>query len=153
MRVRTLLVSLLAATSASVSTVSSSGQTGEQPTLIVMEADDLEGKDLPLADPLPKEMMLSGSPQNWMKFLYRGQVAVGIWQAGAQKLTLDPQSVDEYFFVLEGNVTVTSKNGDAKKFGPGDAFVLSKDFVGTWETLGTYRHLVVANPSTFGEGH
>jgi uncharacterized cupin superfamily protein len=148
-----VLSGLLAVTAILCTSLCIAGEEAAYPALTTFESDDLDGKDLPLADPLPPEMVLTGSAENWIKYLYVGQVAVAVWQSGPQKLWLDPQSVDEFFYVLEGEVIVTNEGGDPKTFGPGDSFVLSKDFVGTWETSSTYRHLAVANPDAFSGAH
>ena len=116
-------------------------------TVITFEKTDLNGTTLHKAAALPKEMVIAGSNNSWEKFMYIGQVGVGVWQSEPMKLKMDPQSIDEYIFVLAGEVTVTSATGAVNTFTPGDSFVLPAGFMGTWETTGLYRQLIVANPS------
>jgi len=121
--------------------------------VITFDKKDLAGVDLPQVAPLPKETVLAGSDKNWQKLLYVGQVGVGIWQAEPMKLSVNPQTVDEYIYVLDGKLTLTSADGTVNKFAAGDSFVLPKGFVGTWETTGMYRQLIVVNPAFLGADH
>lgn len=157
-KVRTLLVSLLAASVFSVPCFASeetSDVNSAAPKMVVIEKADLEGKGLPMLEPLAGEIMISGNPENWSKYLYIGQVGVGIWQSGAVKMRLNgnTQVLDEFFTVLEGSVLVTPQGGKAKTFSVGDSFVIPKGFVGTWETTDTYRHLAVVNPAAYPGEH
>ncbi len=120
-------------------------------SVITFEKTDLNGTTLHKAAALPSEMVISGSNNSWEKFMYIGQVGVGVWQSEPMKLKMNPQSIDEYIFVLAGEVTVTSNTGAVNTFTPGDSFVLPAGFMGTWETSGLYRQLIVANPSFIEE--
>ncbi len=108
-----------------------------------------------MVEPLVGEIMISGNSENWSKYLYIGQVGVGIWQSGAVKMRLNgnTQVLDEFFTVLEGSVSVTPQGGKDKTFTVGDSFVIPKGFVGTWETSGTYLHLAVVNPAAYPGAH
>ena len=121
--------------------------------VITFGKNDLAGVDLPQVAPLSKDIVISGSNQNWQKLLYVDQVGVAIWQSEAATLSLNPQGIDEYIFVLEGELTLTSAAGKVSNFTVGDSFVLPKEFIGTWQTHGKYRQLMVLNPSFLGEEH
>ena len=55
---------------------------------------------------------------------------------------------DEFVLILEGRCILTSAEGVAETFGPGDAFVLPRGFAGTWETVETLRkvYAIYAGP-------
>ena len=46
---------------------------------------------------------------------------------------------DEFVLILAGRCTLTSAEGIAETFGPGDSFVIPRGFAGTWETLEPLR--------------
>ncbi|WP_127597422.1 cupin domain-containing protein [Nitratireductor alexandrii] len=67
----------------------------------------------------------------------RGALA-GIWEAEPhlERCVCD---YDELCHILEGEVRLTDAEGRARRFGPGDSFVVERGFRGTWENLSFVR--------------
>jgi len=69
----------------------------------------------------------------------QGNVTAGVWECAPFKESYDPYGVDEICVVLGGSVTVTDDDGYSETFGPGDSFVMPKDFKGIWHVTETLR--------------
>lgn len=61
------------------------------------------------------------------------EVTAGFWHAEPYVKEIQRYGVDEFMLVLEGEIVVTDRDGRSESFGPGDAFMLTADFRGTWE--------------------
>jgi len=57
---------------------------------------------------------------------------VGFWESEAGVLRTEGYPVDEYCYVLEGDLLLIDADGRQQTFGPGDTFVIPKGWVGTW---------------------
>jgi uncharacterized protein len=76
----------------------------------------------------------SGLATTWNAFSDgTGRFHVGHWRAEPGIHTVHYEE-DEFVLLLEGRVRLDGTDGTVE-FGPGDAFVISKGFLGTWETL------------------
>ena len=58
----------------------------------------------------------------------------GIWES-APALWRVSYSENEFCHILEGRIRITDESGDSITVVPGDNFVISAGFKGTWETL------------------
>ncbi len=58
----------------------------------------------------------------------------GIWE-GAPALWRVSYSENEFCHILEGRIRITDESGNSVTVVPGDNFVISAGFKGTWETL------------------
>ncbi len=75
-----------------------------------------------------------------------GRAISGIWEAGPhlERCICD---YDEMCHILEGEVRLTDKDGNAQVFGAGESFVVSAGFEGTWENLTRVRKVFfILNP-------
>lgn len=75
----------------------------------------------------------------------QGNVTAGVWECTPCRERIGHYGVDELCLILSGSVTVTHDDGNTQTFGPGNAFVMPKDFKGTWhitETLKKYWMIV-----------
>jgi uncharacterized cupin superfamily protein len=68
-----------------------------------------------------------------------GNVTAGVWECSPCKEQIERYGVDELCTVLSGSVTITDKAGHSETFGPGDSFVIDRDFSGTWHITETLR--------------
>ncbi|NLR97371.1 DUF861 domain-containing protein [Rhizobium sp. P38BS-XIX] len=66
--------------------------------------------------------------------------AAGIWEAEPhlERVACD---YDEFCHLLEGTVRLTDSQSVSRTFGPGDSFVVSAGFQGTWENLTHVRKI------------
>jgi uncharacterized protein len=68
-----------------------------------------------------------------------GNVTAGVWECSPCKEEIEHYGVDEICTVLNGSVTITGEDGKAQTFGPGDSFVMPRDFKGTWHITETLK--------------
>ncbi|HEX4878269.1 MAG TPA: cupin domain-containing protein [Limnobacter sp.] len=89
-----------------------------------------------LDQPRP-DRLVHGNPHRstWNHYENRG-VSAGLWacEVGAWRIEFAPGK-DEFFHVLEGRICITSEEGEAREFGPGDACVIPAGFKGVFEVL------------------
>lgn len=72
--------------------------------------------------------------------------ASGIYKAGkhqAVSTVAEPYGVDEFLYMLDGNMTLTSADGTVQEFGPGDAVTIPKEWVGVADTDGFVQLWVI----------
>ena len=77
--------------------------------------------------------------KSWRHFEARDRGAIaGIWEAEPhlERCNCD---YDEMCHILEGSVRLTDKAGRSRVFGPGETFVVSAGFEGTWQNLTPVR--------------
>lgn len=92
----------------------------------------------------PRTTSVTGDPElvdkpytshSWRHFANPGKGAVaGIWEAEPHSQR-EAADYDELCHILEGQVRLTDGDGTARTFGPGDSFVITRGFSGTWENL------------------
>ena len=68
-----------------------------------------------------------------------GNVTAGVWECSPCLERIERYGVDELCTVLSGSVTITGEDGKVQTFGPGDSFVMPRDFKGTWHITDTLR--------------
>jgi uncharacterized cupin superfamily protein len=59
-------------------------------------------------------------------------------------LELHDWPVDEFMFIVEGQVEITDASGHSRIYGPGDALVMPRGFTGTWRQLSDIRKMQVS---------
>ena len=68
---------------------------------------------------------------------------VAFWESEAGVLRSFNYPMDEFIYVLEGNVVTTDADGTRREFGVGDTFVLPKGWVGTWDMKTHFKKIIV----------
>jgi uncharacterized cupin superfamily protein len=66
---------------------------------------------------------------------------VGYSQYSKMTLELRDWPGDEFMYLIEGTVEITSADGACRTYGPGDMWVMPKGFTGTWKQLGPIRKI------------
>jgi len=90
------------------------------------------------ADTIAKEKLVSGSDKTtlWNAFSdTTGQFHVGHWASGTCKLKVS-YTENELCVLLQGQAILADNNGNEKKYGPNEPFVIAAGFEGTWESVG-----------------
>jgi hypothetical protein len=85
--------------------------------------------------------LLAGQPKTSTRNDYSngaGKFHCGVWTATKGSWNVN-YGEDEFVVLLAGKVKLTPKGGRAKTYKAGDAFVIPKGFVGTWETVEPIR--------------
>jgi len=146
MRFESVLAALFA--SASLASVNLTyAQTGENMEITIIKPQQLEQeKGAPFAD-LPFMKAANGTGglvKNPVQFTSAdGKLTSG--PASFEKMTLeiDGFPVDEFMYLIEGEIEITDAAGNVTKVGPGDAFVMPKGFKGTWRQLSPIKKFAV----------
>jgi len=91
------------------------------------------------------ERLLSGDPQQGAFNLFSDpgqQFHVGVWESepGTWKVSY---SEHEFCTILEGRIRIRDDAGNESVVGPGDSFVISAGFSGTWQVLEKVRKIYV----------
>lgn len=80
---------------------------------------------------------IEGSPTMKTWFEYRSPdeaIVTGTWRATPGTFHAKA-SFYEYVYLIEGKIEITPEGGATVTVGPGDAFSVEPDFVGTWKIL------------------
>lgn len=139
--------SLLAALFASPPKAGSSA-----PAVLPLLANTLQQAELDSLPPWPEGVVLTGTNAHGQKVLHEGQLVSVLYGAEAALLEVGaPFPYDEYVFVVEGEVILTSKGGSPKTFGVGDSFLVPKGWMGTWDMPVKYREKIIVEAKAWNE--
>ena len=73
-----------------------------------------------------------------------GKLGSGVYRSGKVRFEItDPYGVDEFFYVLEGSITLTSADGTVTKTNAGEAVSIPKEWTGIWDTDGYSKIWVI----------
>ena len=77
--------------------------------------------------PWPADMVLKGANEHASKVLHEGEFVVTVYAAEPALIDISyPYPFDEFVLVLEGEVTLTSLEGEKQTYRVGDSFVVPK---------------------------
>ncbi len=114
------------------------------PAVLPLLANTLQQAELDNLPPWPEGVVLTGTNAHGQKVLHEGQLVSVLYGAEAALLEVGaPFPYDEYVFVVEGQVILTSKGGSPKTFGVGDSFLVPKGWMGTWDMPVKYREKII----------
>jgi len=114
------------------------------PEILPLDAGELRQMDLESVPPFPAEVVLEGASENWDSVIHQGDFVVSVFAASPAVLDVnEPFPYDEFVLVLEGEVTLTSIDGGAQTYKPGDTFLVPKGWLGTWAMPVKYREMVI----------
>ena len=66
-----------------------------------------------------------------------GKYETGMYRSAASHITVnEPWGVDEFFFVIQGSITLTSKDGSVLTIEAGEGASIPKEWTGKWDTDG-----------------
>jgi uncharacterized cupin superfamily protein len=82
-----------------------------------------------------------------MATMYKSGVFAGnkvaFWGSEAGTLKAGNYPLDEFVYVLEGDLVTVDANGTRREFHPGDAFVIPKGWAGTWDMKTHFKKIIV----------
>ena len=82
-----------------------------------------------------------------MATMYKSGVFAGnkvaFWGSEAGALKAGNFPLDEFVYVLEGDLVTTDSDGGRHEFHPGDAFVIPKGWAGTWDMKTRFKKIIV----------
>jgi uncharacterized cupin superfamily protein len=112
--------------------------------VLSLNGAQLRALELEPLPPWPAELVLEGTNEHRQKVLHHGEVVVVVYESEAAVIDIsDPFPYDEYVLVLEGEVTLTSTEGDKQTYRVGDSFLVPKGWTGTWAMPFKYREKIV----------
>ena len=73
-----------------------------------------------------------------------GKFGTGMYRSGKVRFEItEPYGVDEFFYILEGSITLISADGTVTKTNAGEAVSIPKEWTGIWDTDGYYKIWVI----------
>ena len=81
-------------------------------------------------------LLESSNDMVWCTSVDGEQLLVGVWDTNEMHTRMQPFPRNELMCILEGTVTVSSGDGSAQDFGPGDAFMVAKGAEYQWDCDG-----------------
>jgi len=68
---------------------------------------------------------------------------VAFWASEPGLLRSFNYPIDEFVYVLEGDVVTIDADGTRREFHPGDTFIIPKGWVGTWDMKTPFKKIIV----------
>lgn len=68
---------------------------------------------------------------------------VAFWASQAGVLRSNGYPIDEFVYVIEGELETTDEDGTTRSFGPGSTFVIPKGWVGEWKMKNAFKKVFV----------
>jgi uncharacterized cupin superfamily protein len=82
-----------------------------------------------------------------MATMYKSSVFAGnkvaFWGSEAGALRAGNYPLDEFVYVLEGDLVTVDTDGTRHEFHPGDALVIPKGWAGTWDMKTRFKKIIV----------
>ena len=73
-----------------------------------------------------------------------GKFGTGMYRSGKIRFEInEPYGVDEFFYILEGSITLISADGTITKTNAGEAVSIPKEWTGIWDTDGYSKIWVI----------
>ena len=114
------------------------------PKVVPLEAENMNALKLDPFEPWPDSFVISGVSEHAEKELHRGEFIVSLYEAKPALLDMYiPFTIDEFVWVLDGELILTHEDGGSETYIAGDTLLVPKGFKGTWEMRGNYREMVV----------
>lgn len=122
--------------------VSAQGQAAS--AVLGLNADQMRDLKLDRIPPWPAEQVLKGTNEHALKVLHKGEFVVTVYAAEPALIDISyPYPYDEFVLVLEGEVTLTSRDGEKQTYKVGDTFLVPKGWQGTWDMPQKFREMII----------
>ena len=73
-----------------------------------------------------------------------GKFGTGMYRSGKIRFEItEPYGVDEFFYIIEGSITLTSADGTVTNTNAGEALSIPKEWTGIWDTDGYSKIWVI----------
>ena len=128
------------------------------PHVVPLPAEQLARVELQPVEPTAGDLELLDDPDSWKgatsKTLYEGEFVMELYASPPAIAQISaPFPYDEFVWMLSGELVLTPKGGEAVTYGPGEGVVVPKGFIGTWETRGNYRELIIRETKAMKRVH
>ena len=109
-----------------------------------MSKDDLAGKIFERPDMIEKDHGDHVTIDVPSLLSSDGKFATGMYRSGKVRFDItEPYGVDEFIYLLEGSLTLTSSDGDVQTINAGEATTIPKEWTGVWDTDGYTKIWVI----------
>ena len=109
------------------------------PKVLQLNAESLNALELEAFEPWPDSFVISGVSEHAEKELYRGEFVVSLYEAKPVLLNINvPFTIDEFVWVLDGELTLTHVGGRSETCVAGDTLLVPKGFKGVTVSLYTW---------------
>lgn len=109
-----------------------------------LKTGEMQELKLDSIPPWPAEMVLKGTNEHALKVLHKGEFVVTVYAAEPALIDISyPYPYDEFVMVLEGEVTLTSRDGQKQTYKVGENFVVPKGWQGTWNMPSKFREMII----------
>ena len=109
-----------------------------------MSKDDIAGKIFERPDMIEKDHGDHVTLDVTSLLSSDGKFATGMYRSGKVRFDItEPYGVDEFIYLLEGSLTLTSSDGDAQTINAGEATTIPKEWTGVWDTDGYTKIWVI----------
>jgi uncharacterized cupin superfamily protein len=128
------------------------------PQAMPLPTEQLARVELQPVEPTAGDLELLDDPDSWKgatsKTLYEGEFVMELYASPPAIAQISaPFPYDEFVWMLSGELVLTPKGGEAVTYGPGEGVVVPKGFLGTWETRGNYRELIIIETKAMNRVH
>jgi uncharacterized cupin superfamily protein len=115
--------------------------------MLSLPAEELRHAELEPVTPTAADLEMTGG-EGWKdvgtKRLYEGEFVVDVYSSPPTVVEISqPFPYDEFVWMLDGELVLTPQGGEAVRYGPGEGVLVPKGFMGTWETRGKFRELII----------
>jgi uncharacterized cupin superfamily protein len=128
------------------------------PHVVPLPAEQLARAELQPVEPTAADLELVDDPDFWKgvtsKRLYEGEFVMELYASPPTTVEIsEPFPYDEFVWMLKGELVLTPKGGEAATYGPGEGVVVPQGFIGSWETRGDYRELIIIETKAMKRVH
>ena len=116
------------------------------PKIMRLETNGPAGSGLEVWEAIPPDVLVTGSPVQRGHTYFDDKktgLSAGVWDCTAMTTKMEPYSVNEFMFVLEGAVTIVHHNGSEETIRAGESFVIPKGTPCQWKQTGYMRKFFV----------
>jgi uncharacterized cupin superfamily protein len=129
----------------------------DTPKFLPLNVQQLNRAELQPAEPTPADLELVDDLEVWQSTsftrVYEGEFVIEVYATPPALVNIsEPFPYDEFLWVLDGELALTPVGGPTVNYTPGDAALVSKGFMGTWEMRGNYRELIIIEAEAMSAG-
>ena len=115
--------------------------------MLTLDAGELRQAELEPFEPTAADLEMT-SGEGWegvgSERLYEGEFFIEVYSSPPVRIEInDPFPFDEFVWLLDGELVLTPKGGEPVRYGRGEGVLVPMGFVGTWESRGNFREIII----------
>lgn len=134
---------------ASIAVVAFAAQPGQDDDVVLparISKDDLSGGIFSRPDMVEMERFGTNTQDVMTLLSSDKKFGSGVYKAGKHRAVYtveEPYGVDEFLYMVEGKMTLTSVDGTVQEIGQGDGVTIPKEWTGVWSSDGFIQLWVI----------